>query len=251
MIKKLVCNCLVIITLYNCKPNFKLDSSVGTRHNIDTTLISKIAIRNFIQPYKIHIEQDLDSTLAYAVNTYSKTNGELNTAIGNLMADIILIEGNLIFNTKTHKNINAVLLNYGGIRAEIPKGIVNTRTAYQIMPFENEIVVVGLKGEQLLKAIKFLATNKRAHPVAGMQIILDENYNLISAHINGKDIISDTIYYIATSDYLYNKGDNMSFFQPNESVHLLDYKIRNMLIDYFKKVDTINPKIDNRFIRLK
>ena len=29
------------------------------------------------------------------------------------------------------------------------------------------------------------------------------------------------------------------------------YKIRDLLIDYFIKIDTLKPKIDNRFIRTK
>ena len=56
---------------------------------------------------------------------------------------------------------------------------------------------------------------------------------------------------MATNDYLYNGGDRMTFFQPNEGLHVLDYKIRNVLIDYFKKQDTLNPKRDRRFIQLK
>jgi len=42
----------------------------------------------------------------------------------------------------------------------------------------------------------------------------------------------------------------MTFFHPNDSLYVLNYKIRNVLIDYFKKTDTLNPKIDNRFIKL-
>ena len=41
----------------------------------------------------------------------------------------------------------------------------------------------------------------------------------------------------------------MTFFQPNAGLFVLDYKIRNILIDNFKKKDTLNPKRDNRFIQ--
>jgi len=43
----------------------------------------------------------------------------------------------------------------------------------------------------------------------------------------------------------------MTFFKPNNGVHVLNYKIRNALIDNFSKVDTINPIIDDRFIQIK
>ena len=37
----------------------------------------------------------------------------------------------------------------------------------------------------------------------------------------------------------------------NDTVYTLDYKIRNAMIDYFKKVDTINPKLDDRFTQIQ
>jgi hypothetical protein len=46
----------------------------------------------------------------------------------------------------------------------------------------------------------------------------------------------ETIYYVGTNDYLSNGGDNMNFFKR---VQKFDYKLRNILIDYFKEVDTI------------
>jgi len=41
----------------------------------------------------------------------------------------------------------------------------------------------------------------------------------------------------------------MTFFSKPVSLLTLDYKIRNVLIDYFKKQDTIAPVRDDRFIK--
>ena len=68
--------------------------------------------------------------------------------------------------------------------------------------------------------------------------------------INNKDKELDlnAIYYVATSDYLANGGDNMRFFLTNEGVFDLDYKIRNILIDYFKEVNTVEASSVPRII---
>ena len=73
----------------------------------------------------------------------------------------------------------------------------------------------------------------------------------MDAKIKGEKIKQNKTYYVATSDYLYNGGDNMRFFKPNDSVYYLNYKIRNAIIDKFYKLDTINPVIDDRFIQTK
>jgi 2',3'-cyclic-nucleotide 2'-phosphodiesterase (5'-nucleotidase family) len=204
-----------------------------------------------IAPYRNRLEEDMNTVLSYAPETYSKSDGHLNTAIGNLMAEIVYTEGNYVFNKRTNKNIDAVLLNHGGIRSIISKGDITTETAFQVMPFENSIVVVALKGQQIDSMMQYLSYAKRAHPVHGITLELDKNYKISKALIQGKPIIKDQTYYVATNDYLYNGGDRMRFFKPNDSVYALDYKIRNAMIDYFKKVDTIRPKIDNRFTQTK
>lgn len=241
---------LNFLFFFNCKEEKShLTKIEGQIIQVTDSLDLDQDVEAFIKPFRAHIEKDLDSVLAYSPNTYTKNDGELNTAIGNLMTEIIFSEGNPIFNKRTDKNIDIVLLNHGGIRAPISKGPITARTAYQVMPFENKIVVASLKGTQVNKIVSYLVSRKRAHPFSGLKILLDQDYNLLEAIINGKSIDESKIYHIATSDYLYNNGDNMSFFKSSEEVISLDYKIRNAIIDYFKKVDTITPVRDDRFIR--
>ena len=144
-----------------------------------------------------------------------------------------------------------VILNHGGIRSIISKGDIKTRTAYELMPFENSIVVVALKGSQIDILTYYLSQNKKAHPVSKLQLTIDENFNIVESSINGNIIESNKTYYVATNDFLYNGGDDMNFFKPNDSLYVLNYKVRSALIDHFKRIDTLTPTIDNRFIQIK
>ena len=69
-------------------------------------------IDNFIKPFRENVNKNLDSIISYAPETYSKSDGELNTAIGNLMADAVFTESNPIFNKRTGKTIDFVLLQF-------------------------------------------------------------------------------------------------------------------------------------------
>jgi 2',3'-cyclic-nucleotide 2'-phosphodiesterase (5'-nucleotidase family) len=240
---------LLLLCFLSCKNEHHLTKIEGSRLEINDSLNSDSSIDEFIKPYRENVNKTLDSVLAYSVDTYSKKDGELNTAIGNLMADAVLQESNPVFSSRTGENIDAVLLNHGGIRAILSKGDVTIRTAYEIMPFENSVVVADLKGKHVKELVNYLTLAKRAHPIAGLEVELDKDYNLKKALINGAIIEDDKTYHIATNDYLYNGGDRMTFFKSSDSLHVLNYKIRNVLIDYFSKKDTLNPKIDNRFIK--
>jgi 5'-nucleotidase len=220
----------------------------SNRIEINSAIENDKEIETFIVPYKKNVDAQMDDVLSYSPVDYDKKNGVLNTAIGNMMADVTLKLSNPIYNTRTGNNIDFVLLNHGGIRSIISKGDITLRSAYNIMPFENSIVVCQLKGSDLKELIDYLIINKKAHPISGISIILDKNYNLLDATINGEKIDQEKVYHVATSDYLLKGGDQMNFFEKSKKNITLDYKIRNILIDYFKAVDTVSFKIDNRFI---
>jgi len=239
---------IALVIFYSCK---QTKQPQGKRIEINDSLTSNPQLEIFIAPYRTAINKNLDSSIAYAPKTYSKADGELNTAIGNFMADAVYGEAQPIFEKRTGKSIDFVLLNHGGIRALISKGAISKRTAYEVMPFENAIVVAALKGEKVLDMLNYLSRSKRAHPISKqLQITLNNDFSLHKALLHGNTIKESDTYYVATSDYLYNGGDQMTFFKPNDSLYTLDYKIRNALIDYFIQIDTLQPKIDNRFIRL-
>lgn len=243
---------LFLIGFTSCKKDtWHLKKIEGKQLSVSDSLTANPEIVTFIRPYHDHVNKELDSVLTYSVDTYTKTDGELNTAIGNLFADIIYEQANPVFKSRTGNNIDMVLVNHGGIRSVISKGDVTIRTAFEIMPFENTIVVAALRGKSIDKLIEYLARAKRAHPISGLKLTVDTDFNVVEALINGNAIDTTKTYYVATNDYLYNGGDKMSFFQPNEGIYMLDYKIRNALLDYFIKTDTINPVIDDRFIQKK
>lgn len=242
---------LALICFFSCKQEYHLNKIEGKQIPVSDSIALDTEIDDFIKPFRDNLEKDMSKVLSYAPKTYHKKDGDFNTAIGNLMAHIVLEEGNPIFNQRTGKNIDMVLLNHGGIRAPINKGNITTETAFQVMPFENSIVVVALKGQQMDSLVYYLSRAKKAHPIEGLKITLDKDYNISEALINDQNIDKNKTYYVATNDYLYNGGDNMTFFKTNDTVYTLDYKIRNAMIDYFKKVDTINPTIDDRFTQIK
>lgn len=242
---------IFIAFIVSCKQETQyLNRIEGKQIPISDSLAANQEIENFIKPYRDHLNNDMDSVISYAKNTYSKSDGELNTAIGNLFADVMFDEGNPVFKKRTGKDIDMVLANHGGIRSIISQGNITTRTAFEIMPFENSIVVAPITGSQINQMIAYLLEAKRAHPISKLKIVVDKDYHLVEATINNKPIDTSKIYYVATNDYLYGGGDGMNFFKPSDTLYVLNYKIRNAFLDYFKKHDTINPVIDDRFIRL-
>ena len=218
--------------------------------SISKELPSNKVIEEVIEPYKTNLDKSMNEVLSYSVDTYSKRDGDYNTAIGNLMADAVFELSNPIFKNRTGNNLDVVLLNHGGIRSILPKGNVTTKSAYSLMPFENSVVVVPLKGSVITEMTTYLKESRKAHPISGVELVLNADNSYQKIRVGGKSIDPEKIYYVATNDYLYNGGDRMYFLKKSDTLYDLNYKIRNVLIDYFTKYDSLNPKKDQRFIKL-
>jgi len=208
---------------------------------------SVVAIDSFIKPYRVHIDSELNTPISYAPETLDKS-GKYQTTIGNLLADITLQKGNAIFSSRENKQLDMCLLNNGGIRSIIPKGNVTLKTAFEIMPFENTSIVVALKGEQILEMLNYFISEKKPHPLSGIQFTISKTNQPINILIKGKPLETNKIYYVITSDYLSNGGDKMDFFKKGTEKYDINYKLRNILIDYFKETKTITSTIDQRII---
>ena len=126
------------------------------------------------------------------------------------------------------QNIDLAMFNNGGLRSYIDTGNITRGEIFKLMPFENELVVVSLNKKEFQKLVEYYIKT------GGQPISFGDSFNL-----------NDTIFSILTSDYLANGGDKMIFFK-NKKYHSIGVKIRDAIINYCQKTDTINPILDNR-----
>jgi 2',3'-cyclic-nucleotide 2'-phosphodiesterase (5'-nucleotidase family) len=237
---------LTFLLLFSCgTKNYSVSRIEGREIGITESAGTKATIEDVIKPYRENIDKDMNVVLAYAPQTLDKS-GQWQCAIGNLMADVALDFGNRVFTKRENKTIDMCLLNFGGIRSIIPKGNVTTRTAFEVMPFENRLTVAELKGEQIFELVNYMIAEKKAHPISGLTFMIAKDGTAKNVAIKGIVVNADKSYFVVTSDYLINGGDRMDFFKKAVNTYDLDYKLRNVLIDYFNEVDVVPVVTDVR-----
>jgi hypothetical protein len=110
------CYILNIFFVASCsKQNYNVTKIEGKRITI-TEKKTKFLKLKILSNHREHINNDLDSILAYCPETLDKSTGKWQTTIGNLMADVTLSRGNTVFNPRK-KEYRYCLLNSGGIRS--------------------------------------------------------------------------------------------------------------------------------------
>lgn len=235
-------------TLIGCKQTtHQLTKIKATNIAIDSSITADESIRNFINPYQKKITQEIQHVFCYSPKDLVKSDGEMQSSLGNLMADMCYNMANPIFKERTGEDIDFAMFNHGGIRAAISTGNVTKEHAFKLMPFENQLVVVTLSGEKMQELLTYFINGKKAHPLS-KQVTLTLNGDNYHLEINKVPFNKNKTYNILTSDYLQNGGDSMNFFKSPKKLTKLDYKFRSAIIDYFKKVDTLKATIDNRVI---
>jgi 2',3'-cyclic-nucleotide 2'-phosphodiesterase (5'-nucleotidase family) len=204
---------------------------------INSNLNHDDKIDKMIAPQK-HI---LDSLMNVVITTSDeelikdKPNGTLN----NFCADIMLQIG------KRYDNDASIcIINYGGIRLNsIPKGNITKGKIYELMPFDNMIVIQKINGNDLIDILNYIAS-QGGWPIAGISMEI-KNSKSQSILVNGYPIDNNKIYTMVISDYLANGGDNLNILKkiPQTNTGLI---MREAFIEELQKIKTIYPNKEKR-----
>ncbi len=235
---------IALVSLTACKTASWQVADVKTRKNIsiNNEINSDEKFARFIEPYTDKLNKEMNQKISHT-NVDLTKEGD-NSNLGNLLADYTFDGANAWANKSIGKNVDAALINIGGIRTTIGKGDILLKNVFEVMPFENEVIIMKMKGSDLQGLFDYYAKNQKNNPVSHLYI--ETNNGVFSKGlINGKDVDQSKIYYIATSDYLALGGDNMKFFSAGEMIPT-GIKLRDLFIEYFKKNQEINPQEDIR-----
>jgi 2',3'-cyclic-nucleotide 2'-phosphodiesterase (5'-nucleotidase family) len=199
-----------------------------------------------IVPYKSKLDAVMNEVLVQSDEAMVKGTPESN--LSNLLCDLTIKKTNDKLQAADGMIAQICVMNSGGIRTTIPKGAVTRGRIFEVMPFENEIVVLTLSGEKTAELLDFIA-KKGGAPVGGVRFGI-RDAKAVNIIVNGEAFDIKKNYTICTSDYLANGGDNITCFaNPVKRVNL-SYKLRDAIIDYCVEVNkagkTLNNKADGR-----
>ena len=155
-------------------------------------------------PYKKILEKDMGRVISFSEIEMIK--GKPESGLTNLLSDLLLEEGQKAA-VKNNLKIKPVVsfFNYGGIRTGLPKGDITVGKIFELMPFENEIVFLKIKGDVMLQFIDHLAS-RGGEGVSGLRFGI-KNAKAVAPEIDGKPINPESDYWLSKSDYIANGGD--------------------------------------------
>jgi 5'-nucleotidase len=239
--------CSVLLFFITCTTAPKLKS-------IDKSMIelnaqnapADTAFENKINPYKTELDKTMNEILV--VSDVDLLKGLPESVLGNFVCDAVLKKANDAYKSGDSAKIDFCLLNNGGLRAQLPKGKISIGNVYEIMPFDNGLVVLTLSGEKTRQLFEYVVGSGGA-PIAGARV-KGKSKKIVELTIGGEKFDETKNYKVLTSDYLSSGGDKYNFFANPVKIETLNYLLRDAIIDYMKeenkKGNTIKTEKDGR-----
>ncbi|MGV3761062.1 5'-nucleotidase C-terminal domain-containing protein [Parapedobacter sp.] len=213
---------------------------------VDSTIANDPDYVTLYSPYKKQLEAEMNRIVGRAAISLTKPRDEPETLLGNFFADALLAEAR-----KQVPDAAFAFGTKGGLRMELHQGPITIGNLFELMPFENEIVVIQLTGEKVQQLAHFIATSG-GQPVSGIRLEIDGD-KAANIRIGGKPIDKNRTYKLATYDYLANGGDHVLGLADPVSRTNLGVKVREALISYVSNEadagNDINVQLDGRIKR--
>ncbi|MBQ6225244.1 MAG: 5'-nucleotidase C-terminal domain-containing protein [Bacteroidaceae bacterium] len=195
-----------------------------------------------VAPYKVSVDSMMSPALGLSRIAMNVKRPE--SLLSNWAADVMVEGGTATGLARADMG----LINIGGLRNNMPEGIVRKGDIILISPFENYLVVLEMKGKDLLELMKNIAAVKGEGVSSSVRMEITEDGKLLSCTINGEEIDPKRTYTIATLDYLAEGNDKMYALKKAVKRHEIGILARDVMMEYVIKHRVIDSKIEGRVI---
>lgn len=194
---------------------------------VDRRLDDRIdpSLAAIIEPYRAGV----DSLMAVKIGRSAVELPAGSQALLNWVSDFVLASGRVVSGTP----VDMAIMNKGGIRRGLPQGDITKGIVMTMLPFENKVHVIDIKGRDLADALDVMASRGGDGVSDGVDVTFDPaTGKTTSIVINGKPLDPGKTYRVATIDYLAKGGDYMEPLTRAETVAVSRARLDNAMIDY-------------------
>ncbi len=228
------------LLLFSCQKQLHTTSATTEAIPVDSSLdsIQDTAYIAELAPKKLALEQEMSVVLGYAPERMWV--GHPECPMLNWSCDALLAKARQLYPGR----VDMAVVNIGGMRCEWDKGNITRQNVFELMPFDNQLVVLTLRGEDILELCQIFAEDD-GQGVAGLRMSA-EDQQLIDAQIDNSRITPEATYTVATSDYLTGGTDHMTPLTRYIDIWRSDRLIRDLYIEYVQEQHTVTAPVDGR-----
>jgi 2',3'-cyclic-nucleotide 2'-phosphodiesterase (5'-nucleotidase family) len=213
-----------------------------TSQPVGAAIVPDAGAADYIRPFHEQVEKQMQVVIGTAPVALGKNPGE--NPIVNFVADLQRTAASRYFKGEV---IELGVMTNGGMRNSLPAGPITIGNAFELMPFENELVVLEAPGPVVQQLFDYSAPIGMA--VSGATYAVGPDKRPQQILIGGQPFDPAKTYRIAISDYLAGGGDHMEFLKAAKLRHT-GLLLRTSIIDHIKALTAagqpVTAKVEGR-----
>jgi 5'-nucleotidase/2',3'-cyclic phosphodiesterase and related esterases len=173
--------------------------------------------------------------------------------LGNLIAD------GMVWKTR-NAGVQIALQNGGGIRASIPKGPITVGKVYEVLPFGNTLVVMDLKGREILAALENGVSQweqgaGRFLQVSGLRYAFDlarpAGSRVVRVEVKTEKGFApldlEATYRVVVNSFIANGGDGFTVLKEAQGYRVdTGFSDAESFMDYLKELKAVEARVEGR-----
>lgn len=170
-------------------------------------------------------------------------NDTQTTLLGNWATDVM----------RKAVNADIAIQNGGGLRRDLPAGVVTMGLLYEIMPFDNTLYTMDLTGKQVKASIEHGIMSADFNPgqFSGLMVKYDSTKpageRIVEIKLaDGRALEDEKLYKVVTNDFQADGGDKYTMFLEGKNRYNTNIPVRDILVNEIKSKGTISPVDDGR-----
>ena len=216
----------------SCNTSYKAGNVHYSSYRVQQYDAGSKSVANLVKPYADSVNKLMSIVIGYNDTKLEKKRQE-NT-LGFFITDAYLEMARQRIDPK----VDAAFMNSGGIRLpELPAGAVTQGNVFELMPFDNLMMLVKIKGSLLKQYLDTLAATEGVVQSGLTMRVVNKNAEQIM--VGAKPLDPNAEYTIVQSDYVVIN----SRLLRNLTGKTNGYLLRDAIIDYVKMLNSHGKKI--------
>jgi 5'-nucleotidase/UDP-sugar diphosphatase len=209
-------------------------------------------ITTLLNPYITKADESLKEVVGEATGEFvvgDRLPRKVESPLGDAICD-----GMVWYFNNTNQAVDFAFINGGNIRTGLPAGSITREQVLTVLPFENYLYIVSLKGSQIIDLFNFIASIPQGNG-GWAQVSQDVRYTidytqgtgiLKDLTIHNEPVDPDKVYRFCTNSYLLGGGDGYTVLKNAQepfNTSLIDSWV---VLEALQAVGSISPDTDGR-----
>ncbi|QGU94268.1 LysM peptidoglycan-binding domain-containing protein [Clostridium bovifaecis] len=219
------------VVLDNNNSLLSIEPSLDELYKRGDTILEDEEAKAILEKYKEKVGPILGEVVGTTDKDLTHDKSQGPSLLGEWICDVM----------RKASGAQVAITNGGGIRTSIAKGNITMGNLYEVMPFDNTLVTMELKGSDLKANIEHGINNEKVGwvQISGVMVTYKDGKINSMTLLDGTPVDMNKYYKVVTNDFMATNGDEYNFSNAKDVVDTA-VPIRDAMVDAIKAAKNLS-----------